>query len=118
MVEVVGVEPTSEKRVPEASPCASFYSFVAVRIVEEGQPDATAKPCFVSGHGARHPYPLVSFECRPEERREPRLSAGRHGYLGREGEVIVRRYFLPVLRVEARHATPGPLCPPSKPVQL
>jgi len=42
MVEVVGVEPTSEKRVPGASPCASFYSVLAARVVEEGQPDATA----------------------------------------------------------------------------
>jgi hypothetical protein len=57
MVEAVGVEPTSGKRVSEASTCVAFYLNLAVRASEEGA-WRVGQPCCISGLGARQTAPL------------------------------------------------------------
>ena len=42
LVEVVGVEPTSEEHVSGASTCVSFYPKSRLRALEEGQPGTVA----------------------------------------------------------------------------
>ena len=42
LVEVVGIEPTSEKHVAGASTCVSFYPKSRLRALGEGQPGTVA----------------------------------------------------------------------------
>ena len=61
MVEVVGVEPTSEKRVSKASTCVSFYSVLVIRAMEEGQPSAVTSLALYQDASQGDPHPLIHF---------------------------------------------------------
>ena len=93
-MEVVGVEPTSEKRVSGASTCVSFYS-KSRRACSGRRPTRHgSQPCFVSGCVARPPHPLIRFSVVPVGAANQGPPSGRHEpFLGRESEVIVRSYI-------------------------
>src|SRR5215208_401297 len=108
MVEVVGVEPTSEKRVTKASTCVSFY--LASRRTRFGRRRLTWRPASMRSRPGNEAIqtlrPALMSPC-PAPRDTPR--ATRHDpFLGREGEVVVRRYFCRFTR-DTRHAALAPL---------
>ena len=116
MVEAVGVEPTSEKRVSKASTCVSLvfwfspFAFWSRALRRGGQPLS---------------YPEAARGCRDlrsttsvvlEERRGSGLPT-RTSRLFRPRGRSYRSQLLFRLTGGIRHATLAPLCSPSKPVR-
>jgi hypothetical protein len=90
----VGVEPTSEKRVSKASTCVAFYLLEVLPLaLRKKAPRAAASLAVYRVLGARQTEALdpLTVSLRPAPRVE--LWTERHGrFLGRESEVVVRRY--------------------------
>jgi hypothetical protein len=116
MVEAVGVEPTSEKRVSKASTCVSLmfwfspFAFWSRALRRGGQPLSYPE----AARGCRDLRSTTSVVLK--ERRGSGLPNWTSRLFRPRGRSYRSQLSFPVLRAEARHAAPAPLCPPSKPV--
>ena len=69
LVEAVGIEPTSEERVGEASTCVAFVQEISPTVLRTKTTGTVSQPRFESGPGARHLGPFDPLLRRPRQTR-------------------------------------------------